>query len=140
MKKIILSILFILPFIVNSCTEEPNELDKYQGVWDASLVLTTSVDGGEEIRTESTGQVEIISGDKVLYIDQYPYRVSGDKISIPKTTGRTNLNGMTMETTFEANGTLSDKEIKLQEINDVRSDYEGTITTTHQVIYLVLSR
>lgn len=140
MKKIILSLVFILPFILTSCSDEPSELEKYEGTWDAFAIVKTTIDNGEEVTTETSGVLDIIAGDKVLYIDEVPYKVSGNTITLPKTSGKSTLNGMYVETTIESSGILSDNKITLLEKMDIKTTYEGTSSTTHQEMSLELTR
>ena len=142
MKKIVLSLLLILPFLLNSCEGNgPNELEKYEGIWNAALTLTTSIDGEQSMITESSSQVEITAGENVIYIDQSSYKVSGNIITMPKTTLKNSLMGMIMETTTEADGTITDDKIEIQQIINTKVTYpDETVMNTKQIIDMILTK
>lgn len=142
MKKLVLSLLLILPLILNSCGgDEPNELEKYEGIWNAALTLNTSIDGEQSMTTESSSQVEITAGENVLYIDKSLYKVSNNIITMPKTTLTNSVMGMTMEVTTQAEGTISAEKIEIQQIVNTKVTYpDETVINTKQIIDMILTK
>lgn len=142
MKKIILSILLFIPILINSCgSDEPNELEKYEGIWNAAITTVNAVEGQDSFTTESSSQVEITAGENVLYINGSLYKVVKNTISMPKATVKSSSNGMTIEVSIEATGTLAENEIELQQIMTSKATYpDATVINSTQTIHIVLTK
>lgn len=140
MKKIFFLPILALLTLTISCTDDVNNLAEYNGTWNVAIKMTSTMNGVEEMITETNSTVEITSDENVIYIEQTPYKVKKNTVYIPKITSKNTINNVVMETTMEANGTLLDNKIEIQQIMDTKTTMEDEIITMHQIIDMVFTK